>query len=259
MKLYRGDSLPSSVVKASRSSRGRTFAGHFCSNGLMAKFADGGSSDLLGGKDLLQLILEHVGYESGSESERLAYRSPLLSFSSSLDCAFTFCERRQEKRDQLVPCLFEDATHFIWELDVDPAECQTVGLYMLEYESDPINCLSITGRQINDGMVSAAESGDCRLLLSALASSIVQTYTLVDTEPHSAALIDVVRYIEYQRSSGGLAGRDQHLLTNACQRASRDEEWLLYPMDPMPDGCGFSARFSMNKHLRPLAWFRHRT
>jgi adenine-specific DNA methylase len=61
MKVYRGDSIPKQVENVAREDRGRTFADHFCGTGLMAKFADGGSSKLLRGKDLIHMILSHVG------------------------------------------------------------------------------------------------------------------------------------------------------------------------------------------------------
>lgn len=35
-------------------------------------------------------------------------------------------------------------------------------------------------------------------------------------------------------------------------------EWLLYPMDPMHDGPGYSSRFPMNKHLSVLGCFKVR-
>ena len=68
MNLYRGDSLPAVVYNTSARRRGRTFAEYFCGNGLMAKFADGGRSALLWGRDLLDLVLVHVGYDVGSRS-----------------------------------------------------------------------------------------------------------------------------------------------------------------------------------------------
>jgi hypothetical protein len=48
MKVYGGDSLPSSVANSKKHARGRTFADHFCTNGLMAKSADGGTSEAQG-------------------------------------------------------------------------------------------------------------------------------------------------------------------------------------------------------------------
>lgn len=116
MKLYRGDSLPSQVRSADRKSRGRTFAQYFCGNGLMAKFADGGHSYLVSGKELRQLVEEHIGYVVGAASEELSLHSPLLSFSESRERAFAFLERREKKRQNLVECNFEDATHFLWDL-----------------------------------------------------------------------------------------------------------------------------------------------
>jgi hypothetical protein len=81
MKLYRGDSIPKHVQDVVRDDRGRTFADHFCGTGLMAKFADGGSSKLLRGKELIHMILSHVGYERGQPEQEFSYRShffPLL-------------------------------------------------------------------------------------------------------------------------------------------------------------------------------------
>src|SRR4051812_16112083 len=96
--LYRGDSLPSNVLSATRKVRGKTFADHFCGSGLLAKFASGGRSRLLAGKDLRQLVEEHIGYADKSAAELLALHSPMLSFSTSSDLAFAFCERSENKR-----------------------------------------------------------------------------------------------------------------------------------------------------------------
>ena len=48
----------------------------------MAKFSDGGLSHYLDGRNLLDLVLAHVGYESNIPEQELAYHSPMISFSS---------------------------------------------------------------------------------------------------------------------------------------------------------------------------------
>jgi hypothetical protein len=49
---------------------------------------------------------------------------------------------------------------------------------------------------------------------------------------------------------------DKNVLNQAKEFAERDDEWLLYPCDPMPDGLGVSARLSLNKDLDLLDWLK---
>jgi hypothetical protein len=112
--LYRGDSIPRSVRQSSVRERGQTFARYFCGNGLIAQFSDGGSSYLLEGRGLLDLVLAHVGYELGKPEQNLADPSPLISFSECVDSAFRSSNRKQSV---LEPCEFYEASHFIWRLD----------------------------------------------------------------------------------------------------------------------------------------------
>jgi len=65
MRLFRGDSLPARILSTNGRNRGRTFAEHFCGNGLMAKFSDGGTSRMLKDHDLFDLVISHIGYDLG--------------------------------------------------------------------------------------------------------------------------------------------------------------------------------------------------
>ena len=81
----------------------------------MAKFADGGRSALLWGRDLLDLVLVHVGYDVGQPEQELADHSPMISFSADRGAAFHFTDRTQKKALRL--CKLDEATHFIWHCD----------------------------------------------------------------------------------------------------------------------------------------------
>jgi len=257
MKLYRGDSVPRCVTSSSSHGRGRTFAEFFCGNGLMAKYSQGGRPEMLAGKDLLQLVVEHVGYTPGTVSAELAYHSPMLSFTSSLERAFAFCERTEKKRLRLEGCPFEQATHFIWELDIELSPTSSIGLYHLVYEADPANCREITEEHIRRGLIEEATTGNIHALASGIRDLLAQQHAASDEAHHHAMLVDVRRYVEHERLDGRLATRDQQLVGNCLERSRRDREWLLYPMDPMPDGYGLSGRIWMNRYLRPFAWLRH--
>lgn len=260
MKLYRGDSLPHVVLTASRKSRGKTFADYFCGNGLSAKFGDRGHSDLLRGKSLRQLVEEHVGYIVSSDpkkptpSERLALFSPMLSFAPSRDRAFEFAERNEKKRLNLEECPFENATHFVWELDVDlPTAATSPGVFEFIYYADPHNCRDIVERQLGEGIAEISNGGAATNLMAALGSAFAMGHAEADASPHFARLIDATTILADDRH-----GADPVVLERARKFATRDDEWLLYPSDPMPDGCGLSATFVMNMHLKVAGTYRQR-
>ena len=251
MKLYRGDSIPRPVLSADRKVRGKTFAKHFCGTGLMAKFGDGGLHSLVRGKSMRQIAEEHIGYVAGQPSEKLALHSPMLSFSSSQERAFEFLERSEKKRLRLEECPFEDATHFLWELEVGlPAPVQP-GLYHIEYKADPAHCTEIVERQLHLGIETYDLNGNPHPFSAALGSVVAMNYAAADTSRHQAELIDAVAFLQEDRP-----GADTGVLANARERARRDFEWLLYPTDPL-DGSGGppSAAFMMNKHLSVSACY----
>lgn len=253
VKLYRGDSLPSPVRSASGRARGRTFADLFCGTGLIAKFGDGGSSELLQGKDLLDIVLCHVGYDVGQSEQALADYSPLISFSEDPEKAFDFSERTGKKG--LEECVFENATHFVWELNRELPPPLEPGRYRFTYRADSTNCRTLVQAQFQRGLAREAVTGKPDLLAKALMNGYATIYAGMDESEHYAELIDVVTYARTQDT----AQRERRLVKNTLARSSRDREWLLYPQDPMPDGFGFSAVFSMNRHLRPFQWLRART
>lgn len=251
MRLYRGDSLPPQVLSVDRKVRGRTFAEYFCGNGLMAKFADGGFSGLVRGKGTRQIAEEHIGYVASEISERVALHSPMLSFSASRDRAFAYLERNKKRQLRLVECQFEDATHFLWELDIDLPEPSEAGLFHLEYTANPVHCVEIVERQLRHGIEAQAREGNLQPLLFAMGSAIAVGHAAADASLHHADLIDAVEFLRDDRP-----GSDARVLGNARARAERDFEWLLYPADPMPDGAGLpDARFMMNQHLMVSACF----
>ena len=252
MRLYRGDSLPPQVYSASGRNRGRTFADHFCGNGLMVKFGDHGPSTLLQGKDLLDIVLSHVGYDVGQPEQALADHSPLISFSKDQETAFNFSERTGKK--DLEECFLEEATHFMWEFEIELPSPSKPGLYNFTYKADPANCRVFIQKQLQRGLFGEAESGDVDTIAKAIMNVAAVSHADADESDHRAELIDVVTYVKAHDTSR----REKRLVDNTLKRSSRDFEWLLYPKDRMPNGHGFSARFSMNRHLWVYRCFRVR-
>jgi hypothetical protein len=217
----------------------------------MAKFADGGSSRLLHGRDLFDLVVAHVGYERGTPEQDLAYRSPMLSFSEDIDAAFGFAERSQSK--ELEPSTIEDATHFVWQLET-PLTPRSPGHYAMQFKTDPVNCEQLVRDQVPRAMAAAHRDGDLAGIARVVGSIGVMDMARQDSSLHYAELVDVVTFVKAR-----VAGRtevNERLVRNSLTRAARSREWLLYPMDAMADGPGYSSRFPMNQHLRVFGCYR---
>jgi hypothetical protein len=149
MKIYRGDSIPKGNGNGTH--RGKTLAQYCISDGLFAKFADGGSNALLSGIGLTDMILAHVGYEKDTPEEHFSYHSPLLSFSACLKTAINFAISRTKKIAKFEACNFQEATHFVWELDFkENLEKIQPGLYRINYKSSSINFNKYLKDYIND-------------------------------------------------------------------------------------------------------------
>lgn len=253
MRLYRGDRFPLPILSTRGRHRGRTFADHFCGNGLMAKFADGGISRLLERKDLVDLVLAHVGYDVGRPEQELADHSPLISFSEDKRTAFGFVDRTHSL--DLEECLFDDATHFMWQIEIALPSPRQPGLYEITYEADPVNCMALVEQQLTRGVSREVNSGNFDSIAKSLMNAVAMAHAAEDQRMHYARLIDVLTYVNSQ----DVSGREARLVNNTLQRADRDREWLLYPNDLMPDGHGFSARFTMNRHLAVHSCYRVRS
>lgn len=242
--LYRGDSVPTSIRSHTDPlHRGRTFAEFYLSEGLMAKSADGALGKHLE-RDTDYLIHTHVGYKQGthdepSEEEWISKHSPFISFSSEKSSAMYFADRTKKKK--LGSCAFEDADYFLWTLEGIPGVKIKEGLYGLAFKTSTCNVKKFLNDRVN-----AANSGSMEAALSILPILIVHGHIDSDSSWHQALLIDVVTYLESNPSGGSVT---KELKDRAVQRAKKWSEWLLYPMDPMPDGKGFSARFPPNQHL----------
>lgn len=252
MKFYRGDSLPSQIRSVGRKDRGRTFAEHFCGNGLMSKFADDGSWTLLRGMELLDMILSHVGYQCDQPEERFSYRSPFLSFTSDASAAFDFAERSGKK--DVEECPLESASYFIWELEIElPYEVEP-GRFQFSYKASSTNCYQLILDQIQRGLELEARTGDAHNLAMGIMSLGAGWHADNDHRDHRAELIDVSRYVRNQ----DISYKNPQLVNNTLERATRSNEWLLYPTDPIEDGPGLSSRFAMNRHLRVFRCYRDR-
>ncbi|MDD5267078.1 MAG: hypothetical protein PHO08_08110 [Methylococcales bacterium] len=252
MKLYRGDSLPKETRGVNKLRRGKTFAELFPANGLIAKFADGGHSSLIEGKNLIDLVIEHIGYELNQPEQLLSDHSPMLSFSEKIETAFRFCTKRS-KKIKYVECPSKEASHFIWKLDVDlPIESEP-GIYDLRFKANSIHVRKDVELQLEQALVEEAKSGNLHAIASAYLNYMANQYVDADKQEHQAKLIDAVTFIQANNNSQ----KNNKLIFNALCRAKRDNEWLLYPCDPMDDGIGHSARFPLNENLHPIylkAW-----
>ena len=251
--LYRGDSIPFSggTGAASKAHRGRTFAEHFLGTGLMARHADGGRPSDVGRRDLIDLVLEHVGYDRHGEEATRAYHSPLISFSTSQEIGMTFANRSM---NDLERCDFEDASYFLWRFEVELVPWKHAGSYCFEYRADPVNCSSLAAEQLARAMP-LLDDGDLWPFGKALGAQIALAHAAVDTHTHVALIVDVAVFLQ----GSDLARRDQRLVKNALDRSMRDDEWLVMPADAMEDGRGFDARLHMNARLFAEAWFRAKT
>ncbi len=215
----------------------------------MAKFADGGSSSLISNKDLLDCVLSHVGYSTETPEAKFAYHSPLISFSTNRGTAFKFSNR---KRKELEECTLDLATHFLWRFNFPLEEALEVGRYRFIYQADPTSCFETIKEQIKRGMSVEASTGDSATLAKAIRDLGGMYHSNRDTSDHYAEVIDVYTFVRH----ADLSNRDERLVENTLKRSKRDQEWLVYPKDPMPDGLGYSARLQMNKYLNVDSCYR---
>lgn len=241
--LYRGDSVPSSIRNQKDPlHRGRTFAEKYLSEGLMAKSADGALVKHLElNTDFL--ISTHIGYKQGtldepSLEEWISKHSPFISFSSKVESAMHFVDRTHKK--PLEKCEFKDAKYFLWELKDLPCVKLKEGLFAFLYKTSSCNVQKFVKNDLEK-----ATNGSMEAALSILPTLIVHGYLDNDESWHQGLLIDVVTYL----TNNPIGNINKELKERALERANKWSEWLLYPTDPMPDGKGFSARFSPNKHL----------
>ena len=237
--LYRGDSVPDPVrAQTDAVHRGRSFAEHYYRDGLIAKSADHGlGSDLQ--QPLSYLVAAHIGGEAGTREERMSKHSPMLSFSSRLEDALHYRASGQKK--EFEPCPIEQATHFIWQLTL-PALSSTKlpGVFRLDYKASTRNVDHFREAQVN-----RVKQGDESSIISALITQLVHTHTAADESTHTALVIEPQTFLA-SLTDGAV---NKALVTRALQLANKWAEWLIYPMDAMPDGIGYSARFALNDHL----------
>jgi hypothetical protein len=254
LHLYRGDSLP--PCSTAKSNKGRTFAEYFISTGLMAKFADGGSSKLIEKKDIATMTICHIGYKNNSTEQKLSFRSPLISFSESIDIAKNFSTARS-KINTPVACAIDEATHFIWELSFEPTKPDAPGIYTLKFKKDSVNLdnlLRDSEREIIDSFNNPNQ--DLHLLMRRVGNFVMQSTSLVngnkDLSDNYAKIINAAEFI----ANSEFPQEYKETAKVAFDRASRDKEWLIFPCNPMPNGYGFSARFPVNKHLKIFQYYK---
>jgi len=233
--LYRGDTCTPRGPNAA--DKGKTFADHFLTNGLMSKFADGGNLSWFN-LPLPYLVAAHIGYGPKTPEEQISYRSPLLSFTQSRDEAWDFADRSKRKKFEIAP--FVDATHFAWKLSGISAQQISTGHFRFYYRSSTQNVTAFR-RQLEAVLL----TGNLDKFERTIAVGIVHQHLDADEQAHVAELIDAVAFLKTNED----LIKNKGLFAQALKFAERSSEWLLYPKDPMEDGRGFSARFCPNEFL----------
>lgn len=245
--LYRGDYGPKDDKR-----RGQTYIKQAVGSGLIAKFSDGGSSELLGGRDLLGQVLAHVGYDLGEPEQLFSYRSPLLSFSDSLESALKFMNRDQEVLEKCED--YYEAAYFVWRLNVTLRDEIEPGRYAFKYRANPVHCLDIIRNRFNQEWQKTCAGGSWRGQAYVLGHLITTAHASLDKQEHYAEIIDVVKFVAAKEPE--VTDCSRKLLENTLIRATRDREWLIYPMDPMPEGISYSGSLWLNENLSPFLFFK---
>lgn len=235
--FYRGDSISNNVLEvANEHPRREKFIKQYVTEGLLANSANGG---VYFADDIPYWVAAHVGHEKDSSEEAMYKKSPFISFSASERKAFNFMNAGT--RCNYTECGFFDATHFIWTLSRVHATAydydSTSGIYCFEYHASTCNVERFT---------SSLTGGSDADRIRASIIHPVHKHIAHDNAIHCALLIDAATYLSNNR---GIQKRKPELVRRAIKKASDDKEWLLCPMDPMPDGHGVSARFHLNVHL----------
>lgn len=223
------------IFRGDRLSYGDQPISDFCLPGLLAKFLRGGTSNQFRNREFVDYVLAHVGWEKGTDEEKFARTSPMISFSESRAVAEKYM--RGEPPVQVVPCAVHKATHFIYDLSVAPTDLESrprgiAGTFLLRYMRSQENCREHIERAKTDGP------------LFGLLGDTIEQAAIRDAGEHVAVLVNVVEFLRAYRP------RSDRTYRIALDRATDDREWLLYPADPMHDGSGVSAIFHANRHLR---------
>jgi hypothetical protein len=211
----------------------------------MAKMNDGGQS-WIEGKSLEWLVTSHIGYVKPKSKDEIAseqfssFHSPLISFSEEAKESFKYLDRT--KKLDFEDAELSEATHFIWKLENLEAEEVVKGVYRIVYKASTDNVKHFLNEELSRG-----------LTMGGVAKMIVHQNIENDSSDHYALLIDVVTYLENNPNPIGV---ELEVFERAKFFSSRDKEWLLYPQDPMKDGRGFDARFTLNIHLSLLHWMK---
>ncbi len=242
-ELFRGDSLPPLVRGANARIRGRTFADHYVTDGLVAKFADGGLSRFLDWP-LHRQIAAHVGFPKKRHEQDVYFadHSPFISFARTEEAAWHFLDRSHAKR--FVGCDIGLATHFMWRLsDVDAEEIEP-GRYRMLFRASTahVKRFRIEGEQ-------RLLAGDLSSLNADLTRVIVHGHIDADETAHRAEVFDVVRYL-----SAFNTGIADDLLESARRLGEKWDEWLVRPMDNVQELRGHSAKLPPSVHLDLAFW-----
>lgn len=250
--LYRGDSLPNTQRNFSDpAEKGRTWAEHYKTEGLMAKYNSGGPGNLWN-HDLAYLVASHVGYQRHPDPKQVTQeqyfsnKSPFISFSTDPDKAGYFMDRTE--RAKLIQADLADATHFLWKFDPIDSIQNRPGWYSFTYQASIENVTQFLRQDLHELNTKGHEM-DMDEIGHKLGAIIASANTNADNNPHRADLIDVVTFLK----NSDVSKIDPGLIQRAIDRSAEDDEWLLFPKDPF-DGGGYDSRFTLNKHLNLHYW-----
>ena len=167
----------------------------------------------------------------------------MISFSTRMETAIGYSNRRTK---DLAPCQPEEATHFVWrfhpqleEIQIPPGS-SLPGIYGFRYVGNHVNVQTYLNEALARGLLDFAARG--RFPSSALANHFVAK------PPSGGEHVALLFHVPTVVSSPLVDGKDERLVANARERGLRDDEWLVYPCDPLSGG-GIDARLKMNAHL----------
>lgn len=258
--FFRCDSLPSSQNdETNPRSRISTWIHQFKTDGIMSKAfraSDGRVFDDV----LSQLpfyVAAHVGYADLTvEMEFSKKRSPFLSWScDDVDKSLRFLDRTEGKA--LSDCRVFEADHFMFELsgmvlgEANPVDYDlpsgTRGLFTFPYTWSFENFNHILQDELN-----RAKSGDATAIGSVVLMDAVRRANEANPRTGIGLFIDVTEFL----SKNSWPSLEPALVSRALERASRANEWLLFPIEGSESVQGITGRFSPNKYLRVLKWLK---
>lgn len=220
--LYRGDSIPTLGTVSDKEQKYKDFLTYVLSDGLMTRsFGTGKLSDL--NNSLCELVSHHCCKLETYE------RSVFLSFTTSEETANAFMSTENNAEFQI--CSFQEASHFIWKLELKDLSPVKNGVFSYTYVENVDNF------QRHSPSVLTQRGFDPK----ALATYIVHQKIKEEPRKHSALVIDVNTFLK-------TCNLNNPNVKQAIQSSEHEKEWLIFPTDPLAGG-GFEGRLFLSKNL----------